>query len=299
MNRGHLSEYFDGVGVKKLSAVDSSPTSSNQHEIGTTAPMRNFLGTEKTRFRVKYIWLSDEQETITDEGWATHYNTREGKPRSAEYRFYYPSNSVTEIMSTNDTLFLAKRADESILFIVVPQESTIQNQLLWLFGMDEQPGLQFIVQNFDNQYDTKLDFVSRFILDEIGIEFEDPDANSLDAIIDRFGMDFPRTAEFSDLARLTLPGINAKDNADLALLAWLDHEEAMFRRLEKKIVSRRISEGFEDGGEIDVDGFVKYSLSVQNRRKSRMGHSFENHLKAVFDTYNLKYDSQVSRAKFK
>ena len=299
MNRGHLSEYFDGVGVKKLSAVDSSPTSSNQHEIGTTAPMRNFLGTEKTRFRVKYIWLSDEQETITDEGWATHYNTREGKPRSAEYRFYYPSNSVTEIMSTNDTLFLAKRADESILFIVVPQESTIQNQLLWLFGMDEQPGLQFIVQNFDNQYDTKLDFVSRFILDEIGIEFEDPDANSLDAIIDRFGMDFPRTAEFSDLARLTLPGINAKDNADGALLAWLDHEEAMFRRLEKKIVSRRISEGFEDGGEIDVDGFVKYSLSVQNRRKSRMGHSFENHLKAVFDTYNLKYDSQVITEKGK
>lgn len=299
MNKGHLSEYFEGVGVKRLSAVDSEPKSSNQHEIGTTPAMREFLGTEKNKFSVKYIWLSDEQETITDDGWATHYNTREGKPRSPEYRFYYPSNSVTEIMSANDTLFLAKRADETMLFIVVPQESTIQNQLLWLFGLDEQPSLQFTVQNFENESDTKLDFVSRFILDEIGVEFEDPDANSLDAIIDRFGMDFPRTAEFSDLARLTLPEVNAKDNADGALLAWLNHEEAMFRRLEKKIVSNRISEGFEDGGGIDVDGFVKYSLSVQNRRKSRMGHSFEHHLKAVFDAYNLNYDSQVITEKGK
>ena len=299
MNRGHLSEYFEGVGVKKLSPVDSQPKSSNQHEIGTTPAMREFLGTEKTTFGVKYIWLSVEQETITDDGWATHYDTREGKPRSAEYRFYYPSNAITEIMSANDTLFLAMLADKSILFIVVPQESTIQNQLLWLFGLDEQPGQKFVVQNFEKENDTELDFVLRFILDEIGIEFEDPDANSIDAIIDRYGMDFPQTAEFSDLARLTLPEINAKDDADVALLAWLNHEEAMFRRLEKKIVSCRISEGFEDGGEVDVDGFVKYSLRVQNRRKSRMGHSFENHLKAVFDAYDLKYDSQVITEKGK
>ncbi len=298
MNKGHLSEYFEGVGIKRLSAVDSQPKTSNQHEIGTTVPMRRFLGTTKIKFAVKYIWLNDEQETITDEGWATHYNTREGKPRSAEYRFYYPSNAVTKSMTAGDTLFLAIRPDKSILFIVVPHDSTIHNQLLWLFGM-EQPGKSFIVQDFEHGKDTKLDFVSRFILDEIGIEFEDPDANSIDTIIERFGLKFPTTAVFSNLARLTLPEVNARDGADNALLAWLNHEEAMFRRLEKKIVASRISEGFIEGDDVDVDGFIKYSLSVQNRRKSRMGHSFENHLKAVFDACELKYDSQVITEKGK
>jgi len=299
MNKGHLSDYFEGVGVKTLSAVDSQPKSSNQHEIGTTREMRAFLGTEKAKFTVRYIWLGDEQETIVDDGWATHYDTREGKPRAAEYRFYYPSNAVTEIMSAGDTLFLAKCTDGSILFIVVPQDSTIQNQLLWLFGIEDQPKLQFTVQNFEEDEGAQLDFISRLILDEIGIEYEDPEANTLDAIIDRYDLAFPATAEFSDLARLTLPDIDARDDADIALMAWLNHEEAMFRRLEKRIVAERITQGFMDNGEVDVDGFIKFSLGVQNRRKSRMGHSFENHLKAIFDAYELRYASQVITEKGK
>ena len=40
---------------------------------------------------------------------------------------------------------------------------------------------------------------------------------------------------------------------------------------------------------VDVDGFMKFSLSVQNRRKSRMGRSLENHLEAVFQACNLAY----------
>ncbi len=299
MNRGHLSEYFEGVSVKILSYVDAEPMSSNQHEIGTTVPMRQFLGTVKTTFDVSYIWLSDEQETITEQGWATHYDTREGKPRAAEYRFYYPSNAITEIMSAGDILFLAIRPDKTILFIVVPADSTIQHQLLWLFGIDEMPKARFMVQAFEGEADSKLDFISRFILDEIGIEFEDPDANTLDSIIERYGMSFPKTSEFSQLARLTLPEIDARDDPDAALVAWLNHEEAMFRRLEKKIVATRVEEGFTAYGEVDVDGFIKYSLGVQNRRKSRMGHSLENQLKAIFDAYELRYDSQVITEKGK
>ncbi len=299
MNKGHLSEYFEGVGVKILSAVDAEPKSSNQHEIGTTVPMRKFLGIEKTSFNATYIWLNDEQETITYQGNATYYDCREEKDRPAEFRLYYPTNDVTELMSAGDTLFLAIRPDKSILFIVVPSDSTIQSQLLWLFGMDEQPQLKFTIQGFEGDEDGKIDFISRFILDEIGIEFEDPDSNSLDSIIEGFGLKFPGTAEFSDLARLTLPEVDARDDADEALLAWLNHEEAMFRRLEKKIVSERIREGFSDGDDIDVDAFIKYSLGVQNRRKSRMGRSFENHLAAAFDAHKLVYDSQVITEKGK
>jgi hypothetical protein len=72
-------------------------------------------------------------------------------------------------------------------------------------------------------------------------------------------------------------------------MAWLDHEEAMFRRLERRIVSARIEQGFVSSEGVDVDGFLSFSLSVQNRRKSRMGQSFEHHLAAVFEACGVSY----------
>jgi hypothetical protein len=41
---------------------------------------------------------------------------------------------------------------------------------------------------------------------------------------------------------------------------------------------------------VDVDGFIRFSLGVQNRRKSRMGHSLENHVAAILDCYGLPYE---------
>ena len=138
-----------------------------------------------------------------------------------------------------------------------------------------------------------MDFAARFILDELGIEFEDPEANSLDAIIDRFGNEFPKTRIFSDLARQTLIDVDAANDPDMALTAWLDHEEAMFRRLERRVVAERLKAGFVSGTDVNVDGFIKFSLSVQNRRKSRMGYSFENQLEAIFHACNLTFETQT------
>lgn len=73
----------------------------------------------------------------------------------------------------------------------------------------------------------------------------------------------------------------------------------MFRRLEARIVEIDIRAGWTSGGKVDVDAFIKYSLGVQNRRKSRMGRSFENHLKAVFDQCEIRYDWQVITEKGK
>lgn len=293
MKRGHLSEYFDGVAVKTLSVVDATPSRSNQHEVGTTAEMRRFMGESKNQFEVNYLWLAGEQENVAETGWATHYDSRENQPRRRpEWRLYYPSNPVTERMNADDTLFVAKRPGNALLFIVTPAASTIQNQLLWLFGFERQPDLRFTIQDYEGDGDAELDFTARLILDEIGIEFEDPDANSLDRIIERFGTTFPTTRVLSDLARLTLPGVDARDDPDAALVAWLTHEEALFRRLERRVVSVRLEQGFV-GNDVDVDGFLQFSLQVQNRRKSRMGRAFENHLAAVFGALDLRFEAQA------
>jgi hypothetical protein len=294
MKRGYLSEYFEGVAMKRLSAVDAEPTRSNQHEVGTTPAMRDFLGQQKREFPATFIWLSSEQESFSEAGTLTLYDSREKQVhRGPEWRLYYPGNAVTEAMEEGDTLFVAKRTDGSVFFIVAPQGGSMRDQVSWLFGFEGEPELHFAAHQVAGNEDAELDFSARLVLDELGIEFEDPDANSLDAIVDRFGLKFPTTIEFSDLARLTLPQIRAEDDPDAALLAWLDHEEAMFRRLERRIVGERLKSGFLIDGDADVDGFLKYSLEVQNRRKSRMGRALENHLAAVFRAVNVVFEAQA------
>ncbi len=300
MNRGYLSPYFLGIGVKTLSEVDANPNSSHQHEIGITRPMRKFMGNTGNKFSASFVWLGNEQESITEFGEATYYDSRANNPeRAAEWRLYYPTNSVTEMMNAGDTLFLALRPNNNLLFIIVPAHSTLESQMLWLFDIPEQQRLRFVIREYGNDAAGDLDFVARYLLDEIGVEYEDPNANTLDTIIERFGMCFPKTKIFSALARTTLPEVNANENPDAALMAWLSHEEAMFRRLEKRIVSERIKKGCLNNGEADVDAFIHFSLSVQNRRKSRMGHSLENHLSAVFDAQGIRYSSQVKTEKGK
>ncbi len=100
-----------------------------------------------------------------------------------------------------------------------------------------------------------------------------------------------KTADFSKLARQTLPEqVSPRDDPDAALLAWLGHEEALFRRLERRAVAERLGAGFVTDDGVDVDGFLRFSLSVQNRRKARMGHSLEHHAAAVLDARGISYD---------
>ena len=291
MRHGQLRDCFEGVSVKRLAAVDAEPGRSNQHEVGTTRAMRDrFLGVvHNQQYPVRYIWLGGDQDGFSVEGIATHYDARiQNKRRTPEWRLYYPSNAVTGVMREGDTLFLAKHNNGQLYFIVAPKGSTSEHQLLWLFAVGS-PGKSFVSKGFPED-GPELDFAARYILDEIGVEFEEPEADRLDDIIDRFDSVFPSTAHFSSLARLTLPDVHAEDDPDAALLAWLTHEEALFRRLEKRIVSQRLVEGFVDGSEVDVEGFIRFSLRVHNRRKSRMGHSLEHHLEAVFKAFGIAYD---------
>ena len=53
MKPGYLSEYFEGVAAKRLSAVEADETRSNQHEYQAIARMLEFMGRpdENTRLR--------------------------------------------------------------------------------------------------------------------------------------------------------------------------------------------------------------------------------------------------------
>lgn len=285
MKKDCLSEYFSGVVAKRLSAVEADQKKSNQHEFNGVKPLRSLLGDGRLdQVPSRFMYFGDDEEkTVRADGYLTWYDSRLDKPhRSAEYRLYFPTTSVSEMMQEGDLLLVAKKTDGSILMITVQGNSTVENQLLWLFGIAEVER-QFIKREYEeSQEDISLNFASRVILEELGIEIEEVDDNLLDVILNRFGGKFPKTAEFSAFARQSV-GATSLDGADAVLMAWMEKEEALFRILEHHLVSERLRQGFGE----DVDAFIGFSLSVQNRRKSRVGHALENHLEQVFSEHAI------------
>jgi hypothetical protein len=68
-------------------------------------------------------------------------------------------------------------------------------------------------------------------------------------------------------------------------MAWMDREEILFRTLEKYLLADRLTEGFQD----DIEGFLEFSKSVQNRRKSRVGFALENHVEVILSSSQIRY----------
>jgi len=123
----------------------------------------------------------------------------------------------------------------------------------------------------------------------LGIDAGESDEGYLPDLLEKFKDNFPPRKVFSAYARDTLPRKFNTDDPDEIILAWMEHEEMLFRTLERHIVGDRLSKGFGN----DVDGFVAYSLSVQNRRKSRVGHALENHLEFIFKSKRIRYARQA------
>lgn len=290
MKKGFLSEYFIGVVAKRLSAVEANPDVSNQHEFNGVVALRQLLGKDRlSDLPTRFVWLGEENEGISEDSLVTWYDARERHPSRTEYRLYFRSNPVMELAGEGDLLIIAKRPENELMIIIVPRESTIENQLLWLFGIAVPTEANFEYRDFEDGSDTKIDFTARFILEELGIEIEEPETGRLDSLLERFGGIFPTTTVFSAFARETLPDVNPLDDPDAALLSWMDQEEKLFRRLERHIVADRLRRGFANSDSVDVDGFIKFSLSVQNRRKSRTGFALENHVEKIFKVYRINF----------
>ena len=288
MSSGLLSEHFEGIAFKSLSAVEAHPERSNQHEFDGVQQLRLMLGAEKATFPAQFVYLTDDDDEVRSAtGFVTWYDARERHPTRSEYRLYFPTTAVSERASEGDLAVIARRRDGTVLVAIADEGTTAENQLRWLFNLPEVGG-QFQTQEVVKE-DRTLGFAATQLLEQLGVETEPRTPQvDLEALISRFGGVFPDTATFSEFARTTLKGVRSTDDPDAAVMAWLEREEAMFRALERQIVSKRLSAGFGSHGQ-DVDAFVQFSLQVHNRRKSRAGYSVENHLEQVFRDYRVHY----------
>lgn len=286
-----LSQYFTGIGAKRLSEVEVSLDISNQHEFNGIAEFKNIFGTDRINFDGHFIYLTDdEDQIIEDSGLLTWYDARENHPTRTEYRLYYSTSPVIDIAVAGDLVVIGRTGENKLAVIIAPQGSTSEQQLLWLFGLEEV-GPRFVIRDFTEQ-DTQLNFAGQYIITSLGFEVPDTAPDFLEELINRFGEKFPTTAEFSAYARSTVTDVSPTEEPDNTLMVWLEREELLFKTLEKHIVALKLQEGFGAQG-TDVDDFISFSLSVQNRRKSRAGFAFENHLAHIFNACEIQYSKGV------
>lgn len=283
MKNGYLSQYFDGIMAKRLSAVEANLAKSNQHEFNGVAAMKEIFGTERQKFPTRFLFLDDENPPISEEGFLTWYDAREKHPTRSEYRLFFPTTAVSQAASAGDVLFIGLRPDKSVLVVIAPGTSTIASQLAWLF--DIKVADLFSLTSEFTRNNVRLEYASKCVLEHIGIEIDEQNTDYLEDMLVRFSGQFPSTKEFSAYARNTLRDVDVRDNPDEVLVQWLEREEVLFRTLEKHLIQQQLDKGF-----VDVDAFISYSLSVQNRRKSRVGQSLENHFEMILKGRDIRYD---------
>ncbi|NJI24866.1 restriction endonuclease [Aeromonas veronii] len=291
-----LADVFSFAAFKYLSVVDADPKSSHQHEIGglVKAGIGQELGMpddgSQLTIRATMVYLSESyDEPLVSEDIVTWYDARYHKEdRGAEWRLYYKSNDVSNCFKPGDFFLIALTREGSLLMIFCPPQSDFELQIRSLFGARSvkanKKGLTRLKVGMG------LAVPIRVMLSRYGIELDDNENKNkyLDSILDQFGATFPKTKDFSILARKLAGKICPVEQPDEALIEWMTVEEAAFRQLERHIVKAKLADGFGEKGD-DVDEFVRFSLSVQNRRKSRSGHAFENHIEFILKKSGLHF----------
>jgi hypothetical protein len=282
-----LADIFSAVAHKRLVQVDL-PGGSNQHELNGVTALRDFFQTgERVTGVIHWHYFADDREPETDEGTFTFYDARArsaDRTGRSEWRFYYTGSFLARC-EAGDELILV-RIGETVHALIFQRGSARARGALLLFGLDA--GKDKVVMLADDEIARReLSLFRRQIIEQLGLEVQLPvESNDKELILRHFGEQFPRTSLMSAFAREQVQ--LAGDDPDTALVAWLDREEQLFRALEEVIIGKRITEGFAD-----VDEFIKFSLTVQNRRKSRMGYALQNHLAEVFTRNGLRFSAQA------
>lgn len=297
-----LGDYFEGFAVKVLADVDVNKLTSNQHEFNGSKPFRELLGTPvgKNYLPTRMAYLDDELEEMPElfETSLTWYDARENHPtRTPEYRLLYLAEAEAIIYraQAGDTLFLAKEADGNLILVIARKDSTILRQLQWIFAVQDPNETLFVATDMEQRPDRE-EMASEELLGMLGIEVDLSDDRLMDSILENYPTTlWPSTQDFARFARSLVKDADPVRDPDTTLMRWVSMEHRLFRTLEKIRIGDSIAKGFLGAdGAVDVDAFLKLSLSVHNRRKSRAGLSLEEHLGAVLTSHAIRY---VKKAK--
>lgn len=285
----NLSSVFSEVAHKVLVAVDLPNLGSHQHELNGVSALKEFFGTSgPTRGTLSWHYFADDQEPVQATSEFTFYDARAksaDRTGRSEWRFYYEGGFLA-LADVGDRFFLARSQSGQLFGLVFQGNSGWLRAAQALFGVQISTSLFDSVprETLDHQ---ELELLRRQILDELSLDLAVPvPPSDEDLMLEKYGKTFPTTKEMALFARSQVevdPG-----HPDDTLVRWLNREEELFRALENVVIRERLDQGFRT-----VDEFIEYSLSVQNRRKSRMGFALQNHLAELFARHDLRFTAQA------
>jgi len=291
----NLKKMFSAIAYKKLSSVDLPNNTSNQHELNGVSAIKEFFPSEDSiKGFITWHYFSDENDPERFSGDFTFYDARAksyDRTKRSEWRLYY-SGDFLKKAEIGDTLVLVRITQNEDIHGLI-----FKNGSAWLRSFSivfELTNIEENAQLKDDEYLNKseIDFVLTQILDEIGIEVPFTGEKQTNQAAEKLlqsakeqNIVFPGIKSFNECAR-ELIDIEGKD-PDTILFMWLTKEEQIFRSVERFVIEEKLQQGFESS-----DEFISYSLSIHNRRKSRMGQALQNHLEKIFQLNNLHFESQ-------
>jgi len=277
-----LFKSYKAVTHKVLAPVDLPHAGSNQHELNGVSSLKDFFGTsERVKGEIFWTYYIDGLEPQYSQGGFTFYDARENHPVRSEWRLFYQGDFLSRA-SPGDVLVITRDLNDRVNGLLFRRESSWLRAAVRFFKIDlDFPEFRTIADRGLSV--TEFAPEDRWIAEDLQLELPfAPAENDEELVRGRFGDAFPTSTEMSFFAREQ--SADYITDPDKTLISWLDREEQLFLALESSIVEPRISDGF-----VDVEDFIQYSLSVQNRRKSRMGLSFQNQLGALFDCLQVSY----------
>lgn len=293
MDYGVLKDYVKGAMCKEMPGIDiPGANKSHQHEFQGSAPLKILLGDQDRKgIPARFIYLDDEEEPLIDRGYLSWYDARRKNPnRHAEWRLYYSENEPIMHARIGDTLTLAVMEDDSLAAIITRRDSTIDTQLKWLFGIGDERVRNYYVCTNER---LPIGAIASIVLEAIGIEVSLP--RTADELVEdmlfRYPNGLPATVEYSSYCRSTLGTIDyAHDDPDEIIYAAFEREELLFRAYERYEAELEFPKFTNP---MDVDGILKYSMSLFQRRKSRAGKSLEHSLEVLLKARGISYTAQA------
>ncbi|MGV8027224.1 MAG: type II restriction endonuclease [Anaerolineaceae bacterium] len=287
-------DVFSNIASKRLVDVDLPSGSSHQHELNGILALRDFfsdlLVDNKFKGNVEWFYFSDN-DTLSTIGSVTFYNARVRDLVRTEWRLYYSGDFLSYAKSGDILVLVRTHVNNQIFCLIFDQNYSYIHSIKKLFEIEDNQPNEF-VNLTEEEINREIKYAEKIVLEQIGLDqFLPINSNDLEIIQNEFGnIDFPSTRKLSELAQRLVVDGNPVSDIDNTLVEWLDREEQLFRTIEKYVIEDELRKGFViQGGNIDVDHFLRFSLSVQNRRKSRMGSSFENHFEKILTINQISF----------
>ena len=148
--RGALAATFSAIAFKRLTAVETDATRSNQHEFNGGRDLMRLFGPESPqRVVTDFVWMPDDGDFVREEGLLTWYDARARHPTRSEYRLYYVGNDVTNRACEGDLLVIARKTDGATLMLLAPGSGLAATRIAWMFGLEAEPGAAFAAFGLD------------------------------------------------------------------------------------------------------------------------------------------------------